>query len=290
MDYLRKGGIIMNPILIAAFIVAAIGAVCAIVLVVASKFFAVEEDVTFSNIRECLPGANCGACGYAGCDGYAKALADDKTIKANLCIPGADAVAHKISEILGVEFEDVVEKVAVIHCYGDCNHTSNKMDYVGIESCEAAKLMYGGQGKCVYGCIGLGDCVKVCPQEAICIENGIAHIDTRKCIGCGLCARACPRGLISMIDDVDTVIVTCNNTEKGATVRSKCSNGCIGCKKCEKGCPNGAIKVENNLARIDYGKCNDCGECAKNCPVGCILVSDFNGIHNYVAKQETDAC
>ena len=144
--------------------------------------------------------------------------------------------------------------------------------------------MYGGQGKCVFGCMGFGDCAKVCPQGAICIKNGIAHIDTRKCIGCGLCAKACPRKLIEIVDDVEKVLVTCNNTEKGALVRGKCSNGCIGCKKCEKNCPEGAITVTDNLAKIDYSKCTHCGECAKNCPVGCILVSDLSGLHRYVAE------
>lgn len=270
-------------ILIATLIVAGIGLVCAIMLVLAAKFFAVSEDETEKQIRECLPGANCGACGYAGCDGYAKALAESKDgepIKSNLCIPGADAVAKQIAEILGVEFEDVIEQVAVIHCYGDCEHTAHKMDYVGIRSCEAAKTMYGGEGKCTFGCIGLGDCVKVCPQDAICLENGMAHIDTRKCIGCGLCVRTCPRGIISLMADVESVLVTCNNKDKGAVARQKCSNACIGCKKCEKNCPTGAIKVVDNLATIDYSLCTKCEECAKNCPVGCILVSDFNGIHN----------
>lgn len=266
-------------ILIAIAVVVAIGAVCAIILVVASRVLAVREDEKYTKIRECLPGANCGACGYAGCDGYAKALAESEGIAANLCIPGGDGAAKAIADILGVEVGDVVEKVAVVHCYGDCEHTSNKMDYVGIKTCEAAKLMFGGQGKCVYGCIGFGDCVAVCPQNAICIENGIAHIDTRKCIGCGLCQRACPRGLIEVIKDVDCVLVTCNNTEKGASVRGKCSNGCIGCKKCEKNCPAGAITVTDNLAKIDYEKCTNCGECARNCPVGCIIVSDFSGLH-----------
>ena len=270
-------------ILIATVIVAAIGLLCAIMLVLAAKFFAVEEDETEKQIRECLPGANCGACGYAGCDGYAKALAlskEDKSVKANLCIPGGDAAAKEISAILGVEVEDVIEQVAVIRCYGDCEHTSNKMEYVGITSCEAAKTMYGGSGKCNFGCIGLGDCVKVCPEGAICLENGMAHIDTRKCIGCGLCARTCPRGIISLMADVEKVLVTCSNKEKGATARQKCSNACIGCKKCEKNCPTGAIKVVDNLATIDYSLCNKCEECAKNCPVGCILISDFTGIHN----------
>ena len=264
----------MSGILIAALVVAGIGAVCAVMLVLASKFFAVKEDTVYLEIRECLPGANCGACGYAGCDGYAKALSTGEEEKINLCIPGADAAAQKMADILGKDFEDVVEQVAVIHCMGDCTHTSNKMDYVGIQSCEAAKLMYGGQGKCVFGCMGFGDCAAVCPENAICIENGIAHIDPRRCIGCGICTRACPRGLITLTDAVRKVVVTCNNTEKGALVRSKCSGGCIGCKKCEKICPAGAIKVENNLARIDYSLCTDCGACAEGCPVGCIVVKN----------------
>lgn len=278
----------MNPIVIAAIVVAGIGTVCAVMLIVASKFFAVEENQLIASVRECLPGANCGACGYAGCDGYAKALAEEDGIKANLCIPGGDTAARQISELLGVEFEDVVEQIAVIHCYGDCNHTSKKMDYVGIQSCAAATMLYGGNGMCSYGCIGMGDCVRVCPQDAICLENGIAHIDTRKCIGCGLCAKACPRHLITVMPDQERLLVTCNNTEKGAVARKKCANACIGCKKCEKNCPEGAITVINNLARIDYDKCTMCEECAKNCPVGCILVSDFNGIHRFNSEKATD--
>ncbi|MBO5416393.1 MAG: RnfABCDGE type electron transport complex subunit B [Clostridia bacterium] len=276
----------MNPILLAVIVVCSIGILCAVVLVIAARFFSVEENEKIGAIRECLPGANCGACGYAGCDGYAKALAEEEGIKTNLCIPGGDGAARQISEILGVEFEDVVEQVAVVHCYGDCNHTSHKMDYDGIQSCQAAKMFYGGAGKCSFGCIGLGDCVGVCPNNAICIENGIAHIDTRKCIGCGLCAKTCPQKLITVMADVESVLVTCNNREKGAVARQKCSNACIGCKMCVKNCPSGAISVEDNLARVDYEKCTNCGECAKHCPVGCILVSDFSGIHRYSEDDE----
>ena len=140
--------------------------------------------------------------------------------------------------------------------------------------------MASGNGKCNFGCIGLGDCVKVCPQNAICLQNGIAHINTRICTGCGMCTRTCPQHLITLMADEYNVLVTCHNKEKGAVVRVKCTNGCIGCKKCEKNCPTGAIKVEDNLATIDYSLCIKCGLCAENCPVGCILVSDFNGIHN----------
>lgn len=273
----------MTEILIAALVVGAIGALCAIVLVVASKFFAVKENETVTKLRECLPGANCGACGYAGCDGYAKALAEQDE-KTNLCIPGGKAAATQIAEVLGVEAEEVVEQVAVIHCYGDCNHTAKKMEYAGIRSCAAAKSMYGGAGLCSFGCIGLGDCVAVCPQEAICIENGMAHIDTRLCVGCGLCAKVCPRGIIELMSDEERVLVTCANHDKGALARKECAGACIGCKKCEKSCPSGAIKVVDNLAKIDYSLCENCDTCAANCPVGCILVSDFSGIHKTANK------
>ncbi len=262
----------MTAILIAAGIVTAIGLVCAVVLVLAANFFAVESDQTVSQIRECLPGANCGACGYAGCDGYAEALAADKSVSSNLCVPGGDSTAKNIADILGVEAQDVIEMVAVVHCLGDCEHTSNKMDYVGVQSCKAAASMYGGMGKCDFGCLGLGDCLAVCPNDAICFQNGVAHINPQSCVGCGLCTRACPHHLISLVDATKNVFVTCNNTEKGAVAKAKCSNACIGCKKCEKACPQNAASVLDNLARIDYSKCSNCTLCAQACPVGCIVV------------------
>ena len=272
----------MNEILTAVIPVVIIGIICAAVLVAASKFMAVKENEKIPEIRECLPGANCGACGFAGCDGYAKALAENEGTATNLCVPGGDSVSRKLSEILGVEFADVAEKVAIVHCAGDCNLTNDRVEYSGIASCAAAKLIFGSKGECSYGCMGLGDCVKVCPNNAICIENGIAHINTKLCVGCGLCTKACPNQLITLIDDIEKVIVTCSNRDKGALTRKVCKNGCIGCKKCERVCKSGAIKVVNNLAVIDYSKCPDCddfGICARECTAGCIVISDFDGIH-----------
>ena len=112
-------------ILIATAIVTAIGIFCAIMLVIASKCFHVEVDEKFTDIRACLPGANCGACGYTGCDGYAEALVNDPTTKTNLCIPGSDAVAAEIAEVLGVEAQDVIELTARVNCNGTCDKTSN---------------------------------------------------------------------------------------------------------------------------------------------------------------------
>ena len=109
----------MNPILLAILAVTVIGVICAVFLAVASKIMAVPENELAKQIRACLPGANCGACGYAGCDGYAKALAEEKGIQTNLCVPGADTVSRQLSDLLGVEFQDVVEQVAMVKCRGD---------------------------------------------------------------------------------------------------------------------------------------------------------------------------
>ena len=274
----------MDGIIFAIVSVTVIGIICAVMLVVASKVMAVKEDERFPAVRECLPGANCGACGYAGCDGYAHALIDEEGVKTNRCVPGGDQVSKKLSEVLGVAFEDVIEQVAVIKCKGDCNATSDKMEYQGMESCAAAKLVFGGKGKCTFGCMGLGDCAKVCPEGAICLENGIAHVNTRLCVGCGMCTTVCPNKLISVMPDVEKVLVTCSNTDKGAVTRKACSHGCIGCRKCEKECPTGAVTVVDNLARINYELCTDCGHCTEVCPTGCIMQGDFSGALS--AKKE----
>ena len=269
----------LEAILIPTLCVTGIGLVCAAVLVIAARFMSVKENELEKKLRECLPGANCGACGFSGCDGYAKALAENPDTKTNLCIPGADAVSKEISDILGREFADTVEHVATVRCSGDCRNTDTKLDYHGIDTCQAVKMMYSGDGMCPCGCLGRGDCARVCPEDAICVDRGLAQVDFRKCIGCGLCAAACPQRIISMMPDVKRQVVSCSNTQKGAVARKNCKNACIGCGKCERNCPEGAISVKENLARIDYDKCSGCGKCSQVCPVGCIRTADYSGKH-----------
>lgn len=269
----------MSMIVLAILAVTLIGIICAVMLAVASKVMAVKTDERVIELRAALPGANCGACGYAGCDGYAAAL-NEGGVRTNLCIPGADTVAKELSTILGVTFESVEEKVAVVHCIGDCDATKDRVSYEGVKTCAAAKLL-GGKGSCSYGCIGFGDCAVVCPEGAICIEKGIARVDTRKCTGCGLCVAACPNKIITTERDSIKTAVLCSNKDKGAVTRKKCTVGCIACKKCEKECPVQAIVVENNLSKIDYAVCTDCGHCAEVCPVKCIVLRDFRGVNSY---------
>ena len=123
----------MNIILTAAVAVAVIGLVCGVILAVASKVMAVEEDPRFPAIRAALPGANCGACGYAGCDGYAQALASGKETRPNICVPGGASCAEEIASVLGIEAGEVEKRVAVVCCAGDCTKTDVRMNYQGVK-------------------------------------------------------------------------------------------------------------------------------------------------------------
>lgn len=256
-------------ILIAFLVVLVIALTAGILLLIFSKLFLVEKNPLEKTIRECLPGINCGACGFKGCDDYAASLAEGGA-NPTLCIPGDQKVANEICSILGVEEQQVEDKVAFVNCNGHCDAVTKVAKYEGIGTCSAASMLYGGTNSCRFGCLGLGDCARVCPSGAICLEDGIARVLTSRCIGCGLCMRTCPKQIISMVPQETETVVMCSNKQKGADAMKACKNACIGCKKCEKACAEGAIKVVDNLARIDYTKCKNCGACVQVCPTGCL--------------------
>lgn len=260
-------GIDITAILIAFGVVAGIALILGVLLALISHFFAAKEDKRVKAVRACLPGVNCGACGYKGCDDYAAAVAEG-TAKPNLCVPGAETTAQELSAVLGIEVETPMDVVAFVHCNGNCEATDRKADYSGIPSCKAAAMIYAGPDACRFGCIGLGDCAAACPAGAICLRDGIAHVDTERCLGCGLCQTICPKHIISMVPQETQDVVMCSNTDKGADARKVCKNACIGCKKCEKVCQHEAVTVTNNLAKVDYTKCVGCGACAEACPTG----------------------
>lgn len=255
-------------------LVVVIGLLAGVLLTIAAKFMAVKMDETAGKIIEVLPGANCGACGFAGCEDYANAIAADKEhkLKANMCTPGGNDVAMQISNILGIEFEGAASKVAIMKCSGSREKTSYSMDYQGYQNCKANKLFYRGRGLCEKACLGFGDCVKVCEYGAIKIENGIAVIDRNKCVGCGLCAKECPNDLIEIVPDKMRVVVGCSSIDTAKNTTQICTIGCIGCKRCEKECKFDAIHVIDNHAVIDYSKCKNCTLCAKVCPTKVIKV------------------
>lgn len=272
-------------ILIAFLVMLGVALVAGILITVFSHFFAVPENPLKAEIRECLPGINCGACGYKGCDDYAAALAEGG-VAPNLCIPGAQSVADEIGGILGVEAEPFKDVVAFVSCNGNCEATSKIAEYEGVSSCYAASMIYGGNNSCRFGCLGFGDCAAACPAKAICIKDGIAHVNTARCLGCGLCTRTCPKGIINMIPQETATVVMCSNKQKGADAKKACKNACIGCKKCEKACPHDAVKVIDNVAVIDYEKCVHCEACVKECPTGCLKTAFFPDIPADVSSED----
>ncbi len=229
--------------------------------------FKVEEDPRFAPIRDALPGANCGGCGFVGCDAFAKAVLAGEA-KPNGCPVGGANSTIKISEVLGVVPEIKEREVAFVKCAGNENKSTFRYEYFGLDDCNAAQQLAGGGSKsCTFGCLGGGSCVRACQFGAISIEEGIALVDKEKCTACGKCAAACPRALIELVPYSSEVKVACNSTDNGKVVRSHCTVGCIGCKLCTKACGVAAIAVDNNLAKVAYDKCTQCGDCAKKCPM-----------------------
>lgn len=256
----------MMNIIYAVAVLGILGGVFGAVLAFAAKIFYVEQDERIDQIVAVLPGANCGGCGFAGCDDYAAALAADHTIAPNMCAPGGAAAAAGIAAVLGVDAGDSTPKVARVHCTGADGVHKKDMEYQGYSTCAAAKGFFGGPGQCKNGCIGFGDCVAVCKYGAIQVVNGVAWVDKELCVACGACAKACPQALIKLVPQTSRVWVGCSSTDHGKITRQVCDAGCIGCKLCEKACKFEAIKVENNHAVIDTDKCKNCGLCAKACP------------------------
>lgn len=253
-------------IALAISIVTAVGFLGAVILVLAAKFMAVEEDPRIGQVSGCLPGANCGACGYAGCADYAKAIVESGA-EVNKCVPGGAKCAEDVAALMGVAAGSAAVVKAVVGCQGKPGVCGEKFDYKGIATCAAAAALHGGPKACVHGCMGLGDCVRACPFDAMHIVEGIAQVDVDKCTGCGACAKVCPHQVIEICANTHAKPqVRCNNTERGAQVMKECTTGCIGCMKCQKACPSDAIHVTNNLARIDYDKCTGCGACVTVCP------------------------
>lgn len=260
----------MNSILTATLTVGLVGLVFGLLLAIAAVIFKTNADERIGKIKEVLPGANCGGCGFAGCGAYAEAVVG-KDAPIDCCSVGGSSVAQKIGEIMGKSADKKEVMVARVLCGGKPDLAELKYDYAGVLDCNAVAKLANGQKVCEFGCLGLGTCTKVCQFDAIHIEDGIAKVDEEKCTACGMCVKACPKNVIELVPKNNPMTVLCKNRLIGKEVMAMCKVGCIGCKICEKNCPFAAISVTDNLAKIDYERCEACGLCEKVCPKKVII-------------------
>jgi H+/Na+-translocating ferredoxin:NAD+ oxidoreductase subunit B len=261
-----------STIYVTLIVLAGLGIVFGVALALVAARFVVKVDPKVEQVRETLPGANCGACGFAGCMGYAEAVVGNPDVAVHMCAPGKDAVAEKIAEITGKKAEKVEPKIARVFCQGGLSRSQRKYIYAGVQDCTAAVLAAGGDKSCDYGCLGFGTCMRACPFDAITMSaDNLPIINPHKCTACGKCVAACPKQVIELAQASKAVVISCHSRDKGIDVKKKCQVGCIACGICVRTCPVDAIKIDNNLARIDHSKCIVCGLCVKKCPTNAIF-------------------
>jgi RnfABCDGE-type electron transport complex B subunit len=261
----------MMQILTPVIAMAALGLIFGLGLAYALKLFAIKVDPALALLIQKLPGANCGACGRAGCAAFAEALRKGEVLPTS-CVVTNEAARSEIAKILGLESKARVKQIAAVRCLGG-KKAKDKFVYQGIKNCKAASLVMGGQKACYFGCLGFGDCVKACPFKAITMgENDLPIVNKTKCTGCGKCIKACPKNLFLLIPKKANFYVACNSRDKAKTVMEVCQTGCIACGKCVKAVkPEGAIAIKDNLAEVDYTKVLACDECIQVCPRKVIL-------------------
>jgi len=258
----------------AGFIMLALGSGFAVVLLIASEKLKVKVDPKIEQIHEALPNLDCGACGFAGCGQYAKAILENPELLGK-CAPGGREASEKIAEILNLQMSDSgAPRRPIVHCLAHAADKTYYAIYQGIPTCISANALANVQA-CKFGCLGFGDCVSACKFDALVIVDGLARVDYEKCTGCGACARACPRNLIEMVPFryENVMIIACNSKENGKSTRAMCKVGCIGCGLCVK--KTEQFKVEHNLARLGYEEYQPTEQtetAMDKCPTGVIVL------------------
>ena len=222
-------------------------------------------------LNSILPGLNCGACDYPGCFGYAQAVTHDPDLvfktPCALVLQDAERL-EQLEKALGITLDvSAMSKKALIHCNGDSEAIYH---YSGVETCKAAAQLLSGYKKCPFACLGLDDCVEVCPVDAIFIdpEKKVAVVNREKCTGCGLCVAECPLNLIELVPADTKIAFLCNYKPlRNIPGRERCDYACTHCRKCFKACEDEAIvwDKEKAVPEIIQDKCTLCGKCIDAC-------------------------
>lgn len=261
----------MSALIIAGVVMLVLGLALAAMLAAANKKLYVYEDPRIDEVEEMLPAANCGACGFAGCRAFAEAVIRGEATPGQCTASSADAV-EEIASYLGVDAGVGEKHVARLACAGGDHVAKRFAHYEGRYSCRAASLVAGGGKHCTFGCIGYGDCVKVCPFDALHLdEHLIPQVDEDKCTACGNCVIECPKHLFSIQPISNKLWVSCATKLRGKDAKVACAVACIGCGLCAKTAPE-AVSMNGNLPVVDYSK-NEFAvrEATEVCPSGAIV-------------------
>ena len=255
-------------------------------LAAAAMRFAVKTNPLVDQVRAALPSANCGACGFAGCQAYAEAVVDKPDVAPSMCTPGRKPVAEVVARLTGKEMGVVQDRVVVMSCHGTSAYARDEAEYFGVPTCGAAVLVFGGPKACKNGCLGLGDCVRACPFGALSIGgDGIAVVDSEKCTGCGICVPVCPKELFTLYPRTHRIELSCVAREKQAVVRATCMVGCTLCRKCVSKCPAGAIEWNGRTILIDHEKCLAYGP---SCNEACVDLCPSNVLHRIGQRRRPE--
>jgi electron transport complex protein RnfB len=249
-----------------------LGVAFGVTLAVVARRFNVPVNPVVEAVRDALPSANCGACGFAGCQAYAEAVVERPEVSTSLCSPGREAVARRLAELTGKALGEVQDRIVVMRCHGVSAYARDEAEYAGVETCAAAAMVFGGPKACKNGCLGLGDCVRACPFGALSLGGGgIAVVDPETCTGCAICVPVCPKDLFELYPRSRRIELSCVAKDKQSVVRATCMVGCTLCRKCVSKCPAEAITWDGRTIVIDHEKCQaygpSCNEaCVDICP------------------------
>jgi RnfABCDGE-type electron transport complex B subunit len=261
-----------STFLISGAILGGVGTFFATVIALVRKKLYVWEDPRIDAIATMLPGANCGACGLAGCRAFAEALVMGQTQPAVCTVSNADNRAD-IASYLGVDVGHATTRVARLLCAGGCDVAPYHADYQGLQTCRAAAAVAGGGKKCAWGCLGLDDCRGACTVDAIYMnDQDLPVVIPEKCTACGDCVEACPKDLFTLMPLEHKLIVQCKNLLEGEDATDACAVACNTCGRCAADAAPGLIAMRNGLAVIDYGHIElATPDAIRRCPTGAIV-------------------
>jgi Na+-translocating ferredoxin:NAD+ oxidoreductase RNF subunit RnfB len=259
-------------IVVSVAILGGVGLTFAALIALTHRKFKVWEDPRIDAVTDMLPGANCGACGQAGCRAFAEGVVAGSLQPAGCTVMGEDDIVS-LASFLGVEAGEANKRVARLLCAGGSDVAVQQADYHGLGTCKAAAAVAGGGKACRWGCLGLADCEVSCDFDAIYMNaHGLPVVDPAKCTACGDCVEACPKDLFVLMPIEQKLIVQCKSWLEGEEIEALCRVACNACGRCAADAAPGLIEMQNGLAVVDYTK-NDLADPAAigRCPTGAIV-------------------